>query len=306
MAASPYFSVIIPTYNRAQFLPQAIRSVLAQQMTNWELIIIDDGSTDETPAVAESFRTDPRIRYHRQTNAELNAARNQGIQLAEGEYLLFLDDDDRFEPDHLQILYAFLSSTEEQQAVVRTGMWVQLTKQRQASSFLDLQAYHPVQQLWLRPTNLLSFAFHHSVFEHHTFAEEFVLGDDFHFLIKVLLDFPLVQLEDFTVTYYQHPQTRTLQYFSPEKAANKFAAMEALWQECGDRLAALIPPNWVSRWRGEQYLHFARLAFRAGAYGFGWGYLRQAISYLSQLNAAKLLKTLGIALVAPFWRKSGV
>ncbi|MEL6655579.1 MAG: glycosyltransferase family 2 protein [Bacteroidota bacterium] len=300
MASTPYFSVIIPTYNRDKFLPFAIQDMLRQTFADWELIVVDDGSTDNTKAVVENFQTDPRVRYHWQPNQELNAARNAGIFLARGRYLLFLDDDDSFENNHLQVLHSALATREDSIPLIRTGMWVKQGKQRQASSFLDLQQYHPVQQLWLRPTNLLSFAFHRSIFELHHFAEDLVLGDDFHFLIKVLLDFPLVQLEEFTVIYFQHPQNRTRRYFSPEKAASKFAALEALEIECGERLKAHIPNSWIKKWKGEQHLHFARTAFRAQAVSWGWRYLRQALPFFPQLRPYEIVKTFGMGLLAPF------
>ena len=89
------FSIIIPTYNRADFLPKAIESVLAQTYTEWELIIVDDGSTDNTCEVISQYK-DERITYIYQENAERSAARNNGIAHAKGEYVCFLDSDDYY------------------------------------------------------------------------------------------------------------------------------------------------------------------------------------------------------------------
>ncbi|MBR5167935.1 MAG: glycosyltransferase family 2 protein [Salinivirgaceae bacterium] len=89
------FSVITPTYNRAAFLPKAIESVLAQTYTDWELIIVDDGSTDNTREVVSQYK-DKRITYIYQENAERSAARNNGIAHAKGEYVCFLDSDDYY------------------------------------------------------------------------------------------------------------------------------------------------------------------------------------------------------------------
>jgi glycosyltransferase involved in cell wall biosynthesis len=96
----PTFSVIIPTYNRAGLLPRAAHSVLNQTFTNFELIIVDDGSTDGTRAVAEQI-TDSRVRYVRQVNKGRSAARNMGAALARGSYLTFLDSDDEARPTWL-------------------------------------------------------------------------------------------------------------------------------------------------------------------------------------------------------------
>ena len=89
------FSIIIPTCNRAAFLPKAIESVLAQTYTDWELIIVDDGSTDNTREVVSQYK-DKRITYIYQENAERSAARNNGIVHAKGEYVCFLDSDDYY------------------------------------------------------------------------------------------------------------------------------------------------------------------------------------------------------------------
>ena len=77
------FSIIIPTYNRAAFLPKAIESVLAQTCTDWELIVVDDGSIDNTREVVAQYN-DKRITYIYQQNAERSAARNNGIQAYTG------------------------------------------------------------------------------------------------------------------------------------------------------------------------------------------------------------------------------
>ena len=96
-------SVILCTYNRAGLLPAAIRSVLAQSEQDWELIVIDDGSTDGTRVVVDRFRrNEPRIRYRYQRNRGLAAARNAGLAMARGAFLTFLDSDDAYAPDHLR------------------------------------------------------------------------------------------------------------------------------------------------------------------------------------------------------------
>ena len=94
--ANPKVSVIITTYNRAALLPRAIRSVLAQTYENYELIVVDDCSTDDTPEVVQRF-VDSRIRAVRHAdNMGHSAALNTGIRLARGEYIAFLDDDDEW------------------------------------------------------------------------------------------------------------------------------------------------------------------------------------------------------------------
>jgi hypothetical protein len=97
----PDVSVIIPTYNRSALLAQAVRSVLAQTYDDFEIVVVDDGSTDDTRSVIESFG-DPRIVYVWQENQQRCAARNNGISQARGRYVGFLDSDDVWFPDKLQ------------------------------------------------------------------------------------------------------------------------------------------------------------------------------------------------------------
>lgn len=105
----PFFSIVIPCYNRASMVLLAVRSVLAQTFTSFELIIVDDGGTDNTREVVEGFE-DSRIRYFYKTNEERSIARNYGISKAVGAYINFLDSDDFFYPHHLQTAYDFLQT----------------------------------------------------------------------------------------------------------------------------------------------------------------------------------------------------
>lgn len=91
-------SIIIPTFNRAYTLENAISSVLDQSAANWELIIVDDGSTDNTQKVIEKHLSDERIQYFFQENSGVSVARNKGVELSRGDYVIFLDSDDRFLP----------------------------------------------------------------------------------------------------------------------------------------------------------------------------------------------------------------
>ena len=95
------FSIIIPTYNRADFISKTIRSVLSQSYQNFELIIVDDGSTDNTEEVVRGI-VDKRIKYYKKLNEERAIARNFGIERAAGKYITLLDSDDILYTHHLQ------------------------------------------------------------------------------------------------------------------------------------------------------------------------------------------------------------
>jgi hypothetical protein len=106
----PTVSVVMCTYNRSSLAARAIRSCLAQEFADFELVVVDDGSSDDTGEVVETF-DDARIRYVRIANRGLSGARNVGLNLAVGTYVAFLDDDDRPDPDWLAELVSALAAT---------------------------------------------------------------------------------------------------------------------------------------------------------------------------------------------------
>ncbi len=106
---SPLVSVLMPTFRQAPFLPRAVESLLAQTWQDWELIVVDDGSPDDTVQVIQPFLADPRISYHRLgRNVGLGAALNRATGWARGRYLAYLPSDDVYYVDHLERLVGVL------------------------------------------------------------------------------------------------------------------------------------------------------------------------------------------------------
>ena len=101
---NPLVSVITPAYNHGRYIGRCIDSLLAQTHTNWELVVVDDGSTDDTPEVVKSY-TDPRIRYVRQENQgvmNLAGTINRGVRMTQGELVTMLGSDDMWPPYRLE------------------------------------------------------------------------------------------------------------------------------------------------------------------------------------------------------------
>src|SRR5215510_16389067 len=123
----PAVSVIIPTYNRAEFLRLAITSVLNQTFQDFEIIVVDDASEDHTHEVVSDF-SDKRIKYIRhEANKRVSAARNTGVLSASGDYIAFLDDDDEWLPRTLQMQVALLEDSTSIVGGVYTG-YVQIDR----------------------------------------------------------------------------------------------------------------------------------------------------------------------------------
>ncbi len=105
----PFFSVIITSYNRAYLLKRALHSLILQTEKDWEAIVVDDGSTDNTRAhIASYLGLNKKITYVRQVSKGCVASKNSGILLSTGKYITFLDSDDEFSPDHLAARKAIL------------------------------------------------------------------------------------------------------------------------------------------------------------------------------------------------------
>ena len=105
MYNSPFFSIIMPVYNAANWLQDSIDSIMSQSYHNWELICVNDGSQDESLAIMEQYASsDSRIKVLNQLNAGASVARNNGVEAAKGNYIMFLDSDDFFDSQALAIL----------------------------------------------------------------------------------------------------------------------------------------------------------------------------------------------------------
>ena len=125
----PTVAVIIPTYNRAALLIEALNSVLAQTFQDFEVIIVDDGSTDDTADRLKPFLTDSRVRYVRQINGGPARARNYGIREAHGEFIALLDSDDLWLPTKLEKQVALLRANPEIGLVYSDVTWIDANAQ---------------------------------------------------------------------------------------------------------------------------------------------------------------------------------
>jgi glycosyltransferase involved in cell wall biosynthesis len=118
----PFFTVVIPTYNRADLIEKTIRSVLSQSFTDFELLVVDDGSTDQTESVVNGIN-DPRLVYYKKENAERAAARNFGAKHAKGQYVNFFDSDDIAFSNHLQTAFDLIQQKNQPEAFHLAYEW---------------------------------------------------------------------------------------------------------------------------------------------------------------------------------------
>lgn len=140
-------SVITPVYNNESFIGDSIRSVQHQTHTDWEMIVVDDGSTDDSAAVVEAFqRKDSRIRLLRQPNRGSAAARNRAIAEAKGTYYALLDADDLMLPDRLAEQLAFLENTPAVSVVSCLARYINADNQEIGSNYSDIYTVEDCQR----------------------------------------------------------------------------------------------------------------------------------------------------------------
>jgi glycosyltransferase involved in cell wall biosynthesis len=200
----PFFSVIIPAYNRADLLPETLASVSAQIFADWECIVVDDGSTDDTAKVMQVLcAQDSRIRYVHQQNAERSAARNNGMNHAQGTFFCFLDSDDHYVPEYLQELYAFLSSENFPVALIVSDFCFWGGKNVEPAPVPPLGG-NPAEWLFRNPVSPSRACMHRDISLKYRFREDIVIVEDTVLWVSLANEFPIVHLRRPLIWYRVH------------------------------------------------------------------------------------------------------
>lgn len=131
------FSVVIPLYNKGQYIKRALDSVFKQTIQKFEIIVVDDGSTDNSPSVVKEF-DDPRIQLFQQKRAGVSAARNQGVSRSQSDFIAFLDADDEWMPHHLETIQKL------KEKFSQAGAYTTSYKIKEASNRIQLAKYRAI------------------------------------------------------------------------------------------------------------------------------------------------------------------
>ena len=233
----PFFSIIIPTYNRALLIKKAIESVLQQNFYDWELIIVDDGSTDNTRGIVESYSNN-RIRYIYQQNAERSEARNNGIKNAQGEYICFLDSDDYFLPNRLSLLFKELHCRNFPIAAFYTGAGIEANKSISIKEY-QIFSENIFNHIILAAIHSQQTCIHSTILQEINYDKRFYIGEDTELWLRIADKFQFIYLnnqqtvivvdqEERSVNVKLHnvylEYLRTLQYiFSNQRIGNKIS-----------------------------------------------------------------------------------
>ena len=151
----PKISIIIPVYNVAQYLPKCLDSILAQTLSDIEIICINDGSTDNSSDILKNYATkDRRIKIINQSNQGISAARNSGLSVVQSEYVMFVDSDDYIAPDMAEKLYRTME-TDKSDVVICSAECVNLLPKDASPDVIEWQSWlQPWLDEYVKPTGI--------------------------------------------------------------------------------------------------------------------------------------------------------
>ena len=224
---NPFFSIIIPAFNRASPLPKAIDSVLAQTFSYWELIIVDDGSTDKTSELVHGY-SEPKVRYHFQENAGRSAARNSGINLARAEYICFLDSDDYFLESHLESFCQAISAAENKVALFINGMITERENTRKAIYF-QKEKLGSLLFFFDNVVHSQQVCVHRSILEKEKFNPSLAIGEDLELWLRIGDQWPVVVNELHTVVVVDH-EDRSVNKFKNNPGLGQMASYKIIFK----------------------------------------------------------------------------
>ena len=216
---NPFFSIIIPTFNRAHVISKTISSVINQSFIDWELIVVDDGSQDNTKEVIYNYmQSDSRIKYVYQKNQERSVARNNGIDNSRGKYICFLDSDDEYMEHHLQTFHDEILSTGNPIGMFFTSLVIY-------NNGVDIN--HPIPKL-MEEGSVFDYLFksgiypcrvciEKSIFETFRFRLDCIIVEDTILWLEIASKYPIYQILKKTVNYFQHEENSVNKKFNPCK-----------------------------------------------------------------------------------------
>ena len=275
MTESGLVSIIIPAYNQGHYLGKAIQSGLDQTYPHHEVIVVDDGSQDNTAQVARGY-SDPRVRYAYQENHGLSGARNTGMRLAKGEYLTFLDSDDGFLPDKLALLVAELEAHPQTGFTAGQALLIDEHGQRIGRSFDSRLPERPEELLLGNPFHVGSVMLRRSWQEKTGFFDEGLRSyEDWDYWLRLaVLKCPMRVIEKPVSLYRFHTAQMT------RNGAQMTAASMAVLAKLFARPD--LPPEWQalkSRAYSQAYLRATAHGFLASDYPLAHANLKKAIEF---------------------------
>lgn len=228
-------SVIIPVYNAELYLRECIESILHQSFTDYEVILIDDGSTDKSGAICKEYASKgERVRYFRQDNSGVAAARNYGIKKAEGQYLCFVDADDVVSDKYLYVLYELGSIPDSLCVCQYTRELSELSAGSKEHTTIKVKDFiESIFNETIAHPGIYTMLFNKDIIEkyHLSFTVGCVRNEDTEFYIKYMIHIEDISLIDFKGYYYRD---------NPASAVHKFDMKALSYIEADERISKAL------------------------------------------------------------------
>lgn len=257
------FTVIIPTYNRADFLRRSVESVIAQTCTNWELIVVDDGSTDNTKEVVLSYN-DSRIKYIYQHNQEKCIARNTGIKNASGLYICFLDNDDYYLPGHLNNFKRLIEERAFPVAMFICGLYIEDAGKRKEHTLYKANE-SPLRFIWKTFVVPGAACIHRNIMQEFQFSEKYVIWEDRHLWLRIVAKYPLIQVNTYSIILHEHSGRVTKKFYnkiSMKLVKHYFGSIEDVFENYGQVLYKEISKQEVKDFISSKALIYSEIAIK--------------------------------------------
>jgi len=256
----PLFSIIVPTHNRYALLQECIASVLRQTCNDWQLIIVDDGSTDDT---AKMEFSDERISIIHQKKSERSEARNLGIENAKGRFLLFIDDDDYILDNHLTIFKEAIEKGGDE-LIYRTG-FIRKDMERDSTvagtNYSVTKHENPVNFAAFQMCGVWSLCIPKACLEEERFPIGFPHWQDTHLILRLFSRYPLSQLPTHSYIYRIHAdmgsRKRKTGPALRQQAKINVAAIEHFFNNYSHLTQAYLPRHARSFLCDEKWLEYA-------------------------------------------------
>lgn len=313
----PLVTVVIPTYNRRHLIEEALDSVFAQTFTDYEVVLVDDGSTDGTEALVKK-KYGTRLRYVRQENQGISGARNTGIANASGKYVAFLDSDDKWLPEKLARQVAFMEAHPETGLLSTKLARYELGGDKEKVEICPVDFPRNFQDLLTGKNNVptTTTLVRRECFEKAgLFDRELPVAEDWDLWLRIAEHYGLACLDEILAEHRDHSQKTT------QNLAKTYEGYWRFYAKTAELYADKIPNLAEVRRRGQSFRYLLGIhLMRGGHYGASLSHLCAVLAadpavglYFAQGEASPFKKTVSVmkpygaclaALVMPLWKRS--
>ena len=263
-----FFSVIIPVYNRAHRLPYVLDSLRNQTFQDFETIIVDDASTDNSYQVALDYDLQNKVVLRNERNCERCITRNRGIAVTRGQYICFLDSDDYHLPEHFQKLHDFIISKGTPVAFFFTNAWDETEDGKRTERCCpDFENHNPYTYFLRYTVNPQRWAIHRDILNTISFDENVTIAEDMDLSLRILgKDFPVFQLKERTTVYVAASDSFT--HGAIDKSERELLNFRKIFSK--EELKDVLPRIEKNRLLSMCHFHLMQKHFQLGCKWLTW------------------------------------